>query len=548
MNYHHQKNSYSLHLIITLLILFLNVMQSPFLHAQTISLEKDLLNDYLRNQQLADSAAPSQSFCIKPLYMQNKIAPILLTKKTKHFFSFLPLTVISEINSHHPFGITDGAMIPAKGLQLYLNGGIYAAFGKFTLQLQPEILYAQNLSFSTFPTEYPNVIWNAYYQWLNTIDNPEKYGTKAYKKILPGQSSFYFHPKNLAIGISTENVWWGPGIQNSLIMSNNAGGFLHADIHTTQPLTTPIGSFEFQVMSGMLNSSNIPPLDTNRTYNGRFLYIPKINQWRYFTGMVVSWQPKWIKGLFLGFSKASYLYHQNVGLADILPVDGWVNSAAAKNNQKAALGSVFIRYVMPEENTELYAEYGRNDKPANIINLITDQNYPRGYIVGLRKLSNLTAKKSRFAFTAEIAQLELPSADLIKSARSWYTNSYVRQGYTNDGQIIGAGIGPGGSSQTIDISWIQGFKKIGLRFERIVHNNDFYYNYFSQTGEFQRQWVDMNTTAHIGWQFKSFYINAEGSISRSLNYEWYVIEGSSFFQYGYDFLNFHGNIAIIYRF
>ncbi|MFX8805488.1 capsule assembly Wzi family protein, partial [Acinetobacter baumannii] len=54
------------------------------------------------------------------------------------------------------------------------------------------------------------------------------------------------------VGISSENLWWGPGIYNSLLMSNNAPGFWHLTFNSRKPLKTPIGDFEWQLIGGKL--------------------------------------------------------------------------------------------------------------------------------------------------------------------------------------------------------------------------------------------------------------------------------------------------------
>jgi len=518
--------------------------------AQTATLQTDIYTDYLRNRQLAaDSSPVMESFCVRPLQLQNSIENLAATHKSSYYFSLMPVTLITRDNAHHPTGSNEGALIPAKGPQAFFSAGFFAKIGMFTLQVQPEIVYAQNQQFETFALDNSPFYWNVYYKLLNNIDNPEQFGTGTYKKFLPGQSSFYFHPKNLAIGVSTENIWWGPGIQNSLVMSNNAPGFAHADIHTTAPLKTPLGHFEFQLLGGQLQNSNIAPPDTNFVYNSNFLYQRKDSSNRYITGIVVSWQPKWIKGLFLGFSQASYLYQKDIsGIADILPLQGLVTSTAESKQKKATLGSVFLRYVLPEDHAEFYAEYGRNDRSADIINLITDKNYPRGYVVGMRKLANLRASKSRMEFTAELAELELPTIALIDSNKSWYTNNYVRQGYTNEGKVIGAGIGPGSNSQMMDISWLKGFTKIGVQFQRVVHNNDLYYNLFTYSKDWTRHWIDISTNIHARIKYKQLYLQAQLEITRSLNYEYYVLPGSAYLEHGYDFLNIHGGISCTYRF
>ncbi|WP_216072810.1 capsule assembly Wzi family protein, partial [Acinetobacter baumannii] len=66
----------------------------------------------------------------------------------------------------------------------------------------------------------------------------------SYLRVLPGQSSIRLSTGPVSLGISTENLWWGPGCFNALLMSNNAPGFLHLTFNTTRPVKTPIGSFE----------------------------------------------------------------------------------------------------------------------------------------------------------------------------------------------------------------------------------------------------------------------------------------------------------------
>lgn len=541
-------------------ILFFLLLHHNDLLSQSIPISEVLLNDYLRREQLTNSLNNTSSFCLQPLHYQDLEVDTTLEKwRNNQLFQhplhllgegieWLPISFTQQYNSHHPYGWNDGSMIPARGYQVLLSAGFFAKKGHFSLQLQPEFVWAENKDFPTFYHEQYDPIWGSYYLWLNRIDNPEKFGDKRYQKIFPGQSSLRYNSGNLSMGISTESLWWGPGRRNSLIMSNNAPGFLHLTLNTLKPIQTKIGSFEGQLILGKLDNSTIFPPDTNRVNNGIFLYQPKTDKWRYMTGLVMTWQPKWVKGLFLGFAKASYQYHTDVsGLADILPLEGLIVSGSEKQNKKASLGSIFMRYNLPGENAELYVEYGRNDRSASIVNLLTDKNYPAGYIVGLRKVSNLSAHNSRIEFAAEFTQLQVTDNSLIQQAKSWYTSGYVRQGFTNDGQVIGSGLGPGGNSEMIDISWIKGMTKIGLLFERVVHNNDFYYNAFVATSDYTRHWIDLSTTFHADWKYKRFIFSSEAAMIRSINYEWWEIPNTQYFKYGYDVLNFHGRLSFSYR-
>jgi len=525
-------------------------------HAQNSSLMADGADDFIRRSQLLghyslQSSLTNRSFASNFTILDSVLSwPKTPVKKTKSPFAidYLPLTIVQQYNSRHAYGWNDGGMIPARGLQTLVSGGIQASIGHFSIQVKPELVYAQNSAFETFPVEYFMGYWESYYQLLNKSDIPEKFGDKAYTRIFPGQSSIRYNTGSVSMGLSTENLWWGPGTRNALVMSNHAPGFVHATINTIKPIQTKIGSFEGQIIAGKLSSSSILPPEINRYgTNGNRLYVPKKEESRFLAGMVVSWQPKWVKGLFIGFAKASYVYPSDIsGIADILPLEGIIRSTSEKNDQKASLGSLFVRYVMPAEKAELYIEYGRSDKSPTLLNLAADNGYPRAYVAGFRKLFP-TKRNAYIEFASEFTQMQLPTAALIQTASSWYTHPFVRHGYTNQGQVLGSGIGPGSNSQMADISWVKGFSKLGLQFERIARNNDYFYNAFVLTNDYTRHWIDLSTTLHADWQFKKFLLSSKIGLIRSLNYEWYVFPGLRYFENGYDVLNYHANLSLSYR-
>ena len=91
----------------------------------------------------------------------------------------------------------------------------------------------------------------------------------------------------------------------------------------------------------------------------------------------------------------------------------------------------------------------------------------------------------------------------------------------------------------MDISWVKGITKIGVMFERVVHNNVFYYYAFANPPDVTRHWIDLATTFHADWQYKRFLFSSEMGLIRSLNYQWWEIPYAGYFEHGYDFLNFH---------
>lgn len=466
----------------------------------------------------------------------------------KGLVSFLPLTVKQQYNSHHPYGWNDGSLFPANGYQSQVSFGFHSKLGSFTLQLQPEFVYAQNANFNSFPASHDENIWRIYYSTiLNASDAPEKFGKGAIVRMFPGQSSIRFNKKNFSIGLSTENLWWGPGVRNSLIMSNNAPGFPHITFNTTAPVHSPIGSFEGQLLSGLLKGSGYLPTDTSRRFNGEQLYIIKSNSNRYLNGVVFTWQPKWTKGLYLGFSRIFYLYRDQMksSFNDYFPVIGHffkgdLNEAMVEDAKKRdQILSFFFRLVMPKEKAELYAELGRNDHSGNARDLVLEPEHSRAYIAGFRKSFETKDKNTSVELLAEVTNLQVPLTSLVREQSSWYAHHLVRHGYTHEGQGIGAGIGSGANSQTVGLSLINGVNKTGLLLERVIHNNDFYFTAFAPTREYLRHWVDLSVQLNKSWQHKQFLFDARITWIKSLNYQW---------QERLDVQNFQPALSVSYLF
>ena len=116
-------------------------------------------------------------------------------------------------------------MVPNRGYQHIISAGIYAEIGPLSIQLKPEHLYSQNKDFEGFgegPNGHFPEIWKKRYSLWNNIDMPERFGEKSISKTLIGQSSIRLNFKGLSLGVSNENIWWGPSIRNSIMMSNHA--------------------------------------------------------------------------------------------------------------------------------------------------------------------------------------------------------------------------------------------------------------------------------------------------------------------------------------
>ena len=532
--------------------------------AQTISVNDTYAQEIARIQQVLGRDSSIGSFAIRPVSSyRDSILNLLsgsrnLFGNSKYYspdiaFKALPFNLLSEYNNGRPFGYNNGSLLPNRGFQEAISGGFYLRVGPLTVQAKPEFVYSQNKPFATFADVQANnnsqKLLSAYFGTVNGIDAPERFGNGELSKLYPGQSKVTLNLGKLEIGASTENLWWGPGVKNSIMMSNSAPGFLHWTINSNAPVSTSIGSFEWQMIGGYLKQSGYPPTDiANLAYAGN-LYLPKPNVTRYLSAFTINWQPKWMRGFFIGLSEYDYLnidstYKSYGLLKKLFPVIvGSSNRANAITSTQNGDGqdfafSINMRQVFVKEKAEIYFEWARNDNWASLTDLLQEPEHSSGYTLGGRKLYDVAAQ-SYIQVKFELTHLQDPPTYLLRDEPSWYVHLVApRDGYTNDGRYVGAGIGPGSNSFMLDLSYLHQQNAFGFQIERIVHNNDLYYSAFAGTNTFNLHWVDLANTFYYNLKRGNILISAELTPVYTLNYEYK--QGSSY--------NLHARISMTYYF
>jgi len=543
-----------------LLILFLLVSIKGF--SQSISVGDNYAQEIARIHQLLGEGDSVSSFTIRPINLihdslLNRLVAgrnLLPDSSSKAFaIKILPLSLQNDFNLNRPYGYNNSSLYPNRGLQTRLSGGFFIKASIFRLQFKPELVYAQNKTFETFAdvqggNNNPQ-LFNAYFGVVNGIDAPERFGNGPLTKLYPGQSKLTINIANIEAGISTENLWWGPGVQNAIMLSNSAPGFLHWTLNSALPLKTGIGSFQWQLIGGELRQSGYLPVDTGKLIFGHGLLIPKSVIKRYMSAFTVNWHPKWVDGLFLGFTEYDYLnrdsaFHQRGFISKLVPVfTGSSVKANAITNAQNGDGQDFafalnIRQVLTKYNAEIYFEWARNDRSGGLNDFLQEPEQANAYTFGGRRLFEL-AKYKFLQFKMELTHLQIPNTYLLRSEPSWYVHLQAPQdGYTNQGRYVGAGIGPGGNSLMWDISYLNGLNSYGITMERLVHNNDLYYYAFSGTGTYNLHWVDLCTTFYTNLKMKHYVLSAELTPVYSLNYEYQ----------GGDSFNLHARINLTFYF
>jgi len=152
----------------------------------------------------------------------------------------------------------------------------------------------------------------------------------------------------------------------------------------------------------------------------------------------------------------------------------------------------------------------------------------------------------------EFTQMEKSKTYSTRASGSWYSHYQVQHGYTNEGQVLGAGIGPGSNLQSMDVSWVKGLKKIGLQFERQVNNNDLFYDFayasLDKNQYINRHWVDLSVAGKFAWTYKHFILNSQITFIRSLNYQYQWQQGSDYWDWNkQDVNNLQFKAGIMYN-
>ena len=551
-------------------ILFLLLLFPVFLTSQNIDVNNDFDYILLRYKILSGEIDSDNSFNIRPIHSNslnnyNHISykNIFTNKKKSLQLKFLGIDYFSEYNSSYPYKRNNGIMLPNKGFQHVISPGIFIKTGPLSIKIKPEQHYSDNKKFDGFWEGHYPIIWAKRYRLWNHIDMPERFGEIRHNSMNLGQSSIRLNWKNISVGFSSENIWWGPAKRNSIMMSNNSQGFKHLTFNTVKPINTFLGSFEWQLISGKLEQSGYNPPNTEFEYAGTKLFVPKINQngkkddWRYFQGYIISFSPKIIDDFSIGFIRWVQMYAALVegkywwmeGNPTYFPVfsnlfrkkDKFENYEA-QTNQAAG---IFFRWLWKESKAELYAEFHHNDSKQNLRDLLLDADHSRAATIGIQKLFNI--KNDDYLFEWEWTQMEQNASRLIRNAGSWYEHRWVYDGYTHKGEVLGSAIGPGSNSHYLSFNRIRNTEKIGLGLEIIDHDNDFYHIAFASARDYRRYWKDFNLHLNYNKSFKSFNFSSNFVYTRSLNYQWELDDfAEPYYHPGKDINNFHLTIKLTY--
>lgn len=350
-------------------------------------------------------------------------------------------------NSAFAHGGNDGAVWAGRGVTAFASAGATLRAGPLTMRLEPLAFWAENRAFPLKENGRDGRLAYGDGDSPGSIDLPQRFGSRPYAGVDPGQSTVRLDVLGVFAAASTANQQWGPGEDIPLLLGPNAAGFPHLALGTSSPWNVGVGRVHVRTMWGRLEQSSFSPVAD-----------PGL---RFVTGVAGVFTPRGLPGLEVGAARFFHTGWRRGGpsLADLaepfqaifkvgLPRTGvGPDSVSSFDNQ---LASAFVRWVLPRGGVEVWGEYAREDHAWDFMDLVLEPDHSASYALGGRKV--WTPGRRLVSLRAELASSQASHLETVRGQPRLYTHSRQRQGHTHRGQLLGspAAFGGGGSVVALD--------------------------------------------------------------------------------------------------
>lgn len=358
----------------------------------------------------------------------------------------LPARLDGVWSARFPEAANDGLLWQGRGFGARASAGVYARAGVLSAALAPELAWQQNAWFEAVPTGRPGQPFAS--PWYpGSWGVPQRFGAGPFWSASPGQSYVRVDAYGAAAGLSTENLWLGPGARTALLLTDAGPGFPHAFLGTSAPVDFGIGGVEALALWGRLDRTRFASDDPGH---------------RWFSALALGWEPRWTPGLHVGAARAfveTWASLERNAYLSILETP-WKSPVAASNPQDNQLAALWFRWVLPESALELYGEWAKDDFPASFGALLREPERTQAWLLGVQKLARVAGRRVRVQVEA------------AKIGGGGYPD-YVHGGgldWTNRGQPLGSYAGPGGILTFAAVDVLAPWGRVGGFVERLERN------------------------------------------------------------------------------
>ncbi len=362
---------------------------------------------YLLNIELMqfNGKQPLQAISMRPFYRKNN--------------NFLSITFNNE------YYINNNASNQENMDVRYIGNGMgnftslsLSAYSKFiAFNFEPYVLKHNYINTKTF--ERPNP-----FTYLN--DNKQ---VDELKDIGLRKADFFIHYDGFGFGWSNDNMWWGPGIQSSLSMTNNTVGFNNFMIGTIRELKWKnIGIMGRYTFSELNNKSGweaiyYTALTGQITYYGSQVVSFGFSR-NYLSGGVDVGVP-WTK------ADAQKIVFEDVFIKNLQKLDYTI----AGHDPWDQTITTWLEMIFPKEKLKIYLEVGFNDNRFNLWDFIVHPDHSMATIIGFRKYGFLNNEDIVIGF--EYANLIKGRHHIFRATPDWYDRPHYND-FSYEGRRWGA--------------------------------------------------------------------------------------------------------------
>ena len=335
----------------------------------------------------------------------------------------------NSYNTAAPYGQNDGALWQGKGYNTSLTAGVRLEAYGLELTVKPQLCWQENREFEYMPGVYGS---EYSYFWKGNIDLVQRYGDSSFWTFDWGDTEIRYTWHTITVGFGSQSPWLGPAWLNPMLGSNNAGTYPKFDIGLRKQrvvipgLNWNLGEIEGRIWTGYLSESDYFDTDNDNNHN-------MIN------GFAVAYSPSFIPGMTLSVNKICLCKWEDRSIKYFNPF----YDSNEVEDQKASFG---IDWIFPQVGFEVYGELGIDDYNSRGI---SNPFHTAIYTVGAKKTFSIIKKYGIFAeLLFEWNNFEMSQDFQLQwKYMGYYSHSLISQGYTQNGQIIGAGSGYFGNSQ-----------------------------------------------------------------------------------------------------
>jgi hypothetical protein len=468
-------------------------------HTRALSLSGERENESLNFHSLSNDGNLEKS----PLWKHIRTYRTKRLDEKSELHLYYPETWMS-FNSQIPFGGNDGPIWQGKGLNGRMSFGFWYDSENLDIVVYPTFWYAQNQDFDTIVTTSSS----GYGDYWTVFDNLQRYGDSPYYEVNAGESDLRLRFNGFSFGISNESIVIGPGQYNNILLGTNAGGFPHLDFGTDGKTELGnIGFAEIKILWGMLKESDYFDKDPD-------------NDRGFFSGLYTAFAPKLIPGFTIGFNHQYYKPFSEIDSWDAVRAIPFVDRSNSPTDLKDMMVSLTFSWIFPESGFEFYGEWARNDNFVDWKDLYSSPEHTHGFSLGVNQVLYRSIDKVT-VLTFEMTTLSQERTYEVRAAGPWYRHGWAgwKQGFTYNGQLLGASIGPGSDSQILAFSVFIPDGYWGFTAQRIARDKDYYYAIFNLADNAS---VYSETVLGIqrAWFLEDFALFLSLKYDRLLNYNY----------------------------